>query len=154
SPVSLPANHRQSQIQDPPLTSSYACQHNLAYWLNADYLACGAGAHGHIFPRRYYDVPGIDQYIERIRAGRSPLAETTDLSWHDLTAETMFMGLRLNAGVSYEHFRDRCGSDMETVYRDVLAQLVALGLLERDEIGVRLTTRGRMLGNHVFERFV
>ena len=36
-----------------------ACHHNLAYWLNADYLACGAGAHGHIFPRRYFDVLGI-----------------------------------------------------------------------------------------------
>jgi oxygen-independent coproporphyrinogen-3 oxidase len=133
---------------------TFACHHNLAYWLNADYLACGAGAHGHLFPRRYSDVLGIDAYIGRVQSGRSPIAETTTLSEHDLAAETMFMGLRLNAGVSYAHFRDRCGAELEQVYGDVLAELVGLGLLERDERGVRLTERGRMLGNQVFQRFV
>ncbi|MBK9714875.1 MAG: radical SAM family heme chaperone HemW [Kouleothrix sp.] len=131
-----------------------ACHHNLAYWLNADYLACGAGAHGHLFPRRYFDVLGIDDYIARAGAGRSPIAETTALAERDLYAETMFMGLRLNVGVSFVHFRDRCGAELEAVYRDELADLVALGLLARDESGVRLTERGRMLGNRVFERFV
>jgi oxygen-independent coproporphyrinogen-3 oxidase len=131
-----------------------ACHHNLAYWLNADYLACGAGAHGHVFPRRYSDVLGIDEYIGRVRAGQSPIAETNELSEHDLYAETMFMGLRLNAGVSYDHFRDRCGVGLDAVYGGVLAELSGLGLLDRDEHGVRLTERGRMLGKQVFERFV
>jgi oxygen-independent coproporphyrinogen III oxidase len=131
-----------------------ACHHNLAYWLNADYLACGAGAHGHIFPRRYFDVLGIDEYIGRIRAGASPIAETTELTERDLQAETMFMGLRLNAGVNYAHFRDRCGVELDVVYGAALAELAELGLLARDEAGVRLTDRGRMLGNQVFERFV
>ena len=76
------------------------------------------------------------------------------LNERDLAAETMFMGLRLNAGVSYSHFHDRCGAELERVYGDVLADLVGLGLLERDDRGVRLTERGRMLGNQVFERFV
>jgi len=133
---------------------SAACHHNLAYWLNADYLACGAGAHGHLFPRRYFDVLGIDDYISRVQSGRSPIAETNMLSERDFAAETMFMGLRLNAGVSYAHFRDRCGAELERIYGDVLTDLAGLGLLERDEIGVRLTERGRMLGNQVFERFV
>src|SRR5687768_11183277 len=131
-----------------------ACHHNLAYWLNADYLACGAGAHGHVFPRRYFDVLGIDEYIGRVRAGQSPIAEVTELSRRDLAAETMFMGLRLNAGVSYEHFRDRCGVELGAVFGDELAALAAQGLLEHDDAGVRLTERGRMLGNQVFERFV
>jgi len=133
---------------------AYACHHNLAYWLNADYLACGAGAHGHQFPRRYSDLLGIDDYISRVQSGRSPIAETIALSERDLAAETMFMGLRLNAGVSYAHFRDRCGAELECVYGDVLTDLVGLGLLERDERGVRLTERGRMLGNQVFVHFV
>ena len=44
-----------------------ACHHNLAYWLNADYLACGAGAHGHSFPQRYSDILGIDAMEVRRR---------------------------------------------------------------------------------------
>jgi oxygen-independent coproporphyrinogen-3 oxidase len=136
------------------LNPDHACHHNLAYWLNADYLAAGAGAHGHVFPRRYADVLGIDDYIDRVRAGQPPIAEITELTEHDLAAETMFMGLRLNAGVGYAHFQDRCGADMRQVYRAELDELTSLGLLECDEIGVRLTERGRMLGNQVFVRFV
>jgi oxygen-independent coproporphyrinogen-3 oxidase len=137
-----------------PLSPGFACHHNLAYWLNADYLACGAGAHGHIFPRRYADVLGIDDYIVRVRAGQSPIAEITELDARDLQAETMFMGLRLNAGVGFAHFRDRCGVEMQDAYGDTLDELDGLGLIERDAAGVRLTDRGRMLGNQVFERFV
>jgi oxygen-independent coproporphyrinogen-3 oxidase len=133
---------------------AYACHHNLAYWLNADYLACGAGAHGHQFPHRYSDVLGIDDYISRVQSGRSPIAETIALSKQDLAAETMFMGLRLNAGVGYAHFRDRCGAELEHVYGDVITNLVGQELLERDERVIRLTKRGRMLGNQVFARFV
>lgn len=131
-----------------------ACHHNLAYWLNADYLAAGAGAHGHIFPQRYADVLRIDDYISKVRAGQAPIAEITELSKRDLYAETMFMGLRLNIGVSYAHFRDRCGAELTEVYASELQELTALGLLDCDTLGVRLTERGRLLGNQVFERFV
>ncbi len=136
------------------LVPEWACHHNLAYWLNADYLAAGAGAHGHVFPQRYSDVLGIDDYIGRLGGGGSPLAELIELSARDLAAETMFMGLRLNSGVGFAHFRERCGTEMRDVFDDELRELEALGLLAADELGVRLTARGRMLGNQVFERFV
>ena len=136
------------------ITPILACHHNLAYWLNANYLAAGAGAHGHVYPQRYADILSIDDYIGAVRAGRRPIAEVTKLDADDLRAETMFMGLRLNAGVSFAHFRERCGVELDTVYGDTLAELVELGLLERDELCVRLTERGRMLGNQVFTRFV
>jgi len=132
----------------------HACHHNLAYWLNADYLAAGAGAHGHLYPRRYADVPGIDDYIGCVRAGETPVAEITELSPRDLAAETMFMGLRLNVGVGAAHFRERCGVAMDVVFGAELAELAAAGLIEYDERGARLTPRGRMLGNQVFSRFV
>jgi oxygen-independent coproporphyrinogen-3 oxidase len=132
----------------------YACQHNLAYWFNADYLAAGAGAHGHLYPRRFADILKIDDYIKTIADGQSPIAETTDLEPRDLYAETMFMGLRLNAGVSYRHFLDRCGVDMREVYGTELDELEHDGLLERDDLGVRLTSHGRMIGNQAFIKFV
>jgi oxygen-independent coproporphyrinogen III oxidase len=160
--ISVRAKHSRSGANGAEPSSSAnasplrfrACHHNLAYWLNADYLGVGAGAHGHLYPRRYADVLGIDDYIGRVRAGEPPVADVTELSPRDLAAETMFMGLRLNAGVAYEHFRERVGADMEAVFGAELAELAELGLLERDERGVRLTDRGRMLGNRVFERFV
>jgi oxygen-independent coproporphyrinogen-3 oxidase len=133
---------------------TYACQHNLAYWLNSDYLAAGAGAHGHLFPQRYANICGIDAYIASVRAGQRPLAEQVDLTQRDLCAETMFMGLRLNSGIAFAHFRARCGIDMHDVFGPLLHELCTQGLLERTTTGVRLTPRGRMLGNQIFAHFV
>jgi oxygen-independent coproporphyrinogen-3 oxidase len=131
----------------------HACHHNIAYWLNVDYLGCGAGAHGHLFSRRYVDVLAIDDYIRRTPAGQA-ISEVTDLTEHDMAAETMFMGLRLNAGVAEAHFRERCGHSLDQIYAAELSELAELGLIERDATSVRLSERGRMLGNRVFERFV
>ncbi|NTU79587.1 MAG: radical SAM family heme chaperone HemW [Chloroflexales bacterium] len=137
-----------------PGTPARACHHNLAYWLNSDYIAAGAGAHGHLYPRRYSDILGIDDYISAVGAGRLPVAEVTELTPHDLWAETMMMGMRLNAGVGEAHFAARCGLSLEAAYGEALADLAGQGLVERAAARVRLTPRGRMLGNRVFERFL
>lgn len=134
--------------------AAHMCQHNLAYWLNLNYLGAGVAAHGHCYPERYANLPTVDAYIAAVREGRRPVANTTTLAHSDLCAETMFMGLRLAAGVSYAHFRTRCGADLDAVYGDVLHDLVQQGLMERDPQGVRLSQRGVLLGNRVFERFV
>lgn len=131
-----------------------ACHHNLAYWLNADYVGAGAGAHGHSYPQRWHDILGVNDYIAAVRAGRLPTADTIDLTSNDLFGETMMMGLRLNSGVSFAHFADRCGHALLDVYGGEVQALVQLGLIEQDALGVRLTERGRMLGNEVFLRFL
>lgn len=131
-----------------------ACEHNVAYWLNADYVGAGAGAHGHIYPRRWHDLLGVNDYIAAVRDGQLPIAETTELSVDDLYGETMMMGLRLNSGVSFSHFADRCQRPLLDVYSGEVPALVDLGLLVQDDVGVRLTERGRMLGNEVFMRFL
>lgn len=137
-----------------PMLPSGACHHNVAYWLNADYIGAGAGAHGHIYPCRWHDILGVDAYIAAVRAGRLPVAATTVLTEDDLFEETMMMGLRLTAGVSRAHFRDRCGHELDAVYGDEIGDLARLGLLDADAAGIRLTTRGRMLGNEIFARFL
>ncbi|NJK79909.1 MAG: radical SAM family heme chaperone HemW, partial [Chloroflexaceae bacterium] len=145
---------RSTAAPAPGRVPTHACQHNLAYWLNSDYLAAGAGAHGHVYPQRYYDMLRVDAYIAAVREGRRPVAEVTNLTPTDLYAETVFMGLRLNVGLNLEHFRLRCGVGLDEVYGDTLADLQAQGLLERTADSVRLTHQGRMLGNRVFEAFV
>lgn len=137
-----------------PGVPARACHHNLAYWLNSDYLAAGAGAHGHRYPQRYSDLLGIDEYIAAVAAGRLPVAEVTELTPQDLRAETMMMGMRLNTGVGEAHFAARCGLSLDAAYGPALAELAAQGLIERSGGRVRLTERGRMLGNRVFEQFI
>lgn len=132
----------------------HAGLHNVAYWLNADYHAAGAGAHGHVAGRRYVVTLGVDEYIARAGAQQSPLRETTTLSAADMLAETMMMGLRLNDGISFAHIHDRCGVDVRQVHAAAIAHATSQGLLEVDAHGLRLTPQGRMFGNQVFQLFV
>ncbi len=137
---------------------SHACHHNLAYWLNSDYLAAGAGAYGHLTtppdPHRYANRLTIDDYLHALHVGQRPVAEIIPLTPADLYAETMMMGLRLNIGVSSAHFAARCGAALDAVYADEIADLVAQGWLTRDAERVSFTPRGRMIGNQIFQRFL
>jgi len=69
------------------------------------------------------------------------------------------LGLRLTQeGVAAEAFRGRFGQEMQSVFGKDIEELIGLGLLEKvrsqtSEV-VRLTKRGRLLGNLVFMRFV
>lgn len=148
------SNWARGPLNGPGALPRHAGLHNVAYWLNADYHAAGAGAHGHLDQRRFVDVLGVDDYIAAAGQGRSPLRETTPLAAADILAETMMMGLRLNQGISHAHIADRCGVDLRTTHAEILDRTVADGLIVVDDHGVRLTARGRLYGNQVFQRFV
>ncbi len=69
-------------------------------------------------------------------------------------AETAMLGLRLVAGLSLPDFARRFGRSFADVFGDRLAEVRALGLLEQAGDLLRLTERGRLLGNEVFERLL
>jgi coproporphyrinogen III oxidase-like Fe-S oxidoreductase len=68
--------------------------------------------------------------------------------------EFMMLGLRLNEGISRAEFRRRFGVEVEKVFGAELDRLYGFGLLEQVDRWIRLTARGRLLGNEVFERFI
>jgi oxygen-independent coproporphyrinogen-3 oxidase len=130
------------------------CRHNLVYWRNGDYLGLGAGAHSHRHGRRWWNVLAPDEYIARLQAGQSPQAGAEEIDPALAMGETMMLGLRLHEGVSAGAFRGRFGRELAQVYRQALDELAATGLVEWDGRRVRLTARGRLLGNQVFAQFL
>ena len=69
--------------------------------------------------------------------------------------EFMLTGLRLTReGVSAETFHERFGQEMGDVFGKEIGDLIRLGLLEWQVERLRLTRRGRLLGNQAFMRFV
>ncbi|MDQ2692723.1 MAG: radical SAM family heme chaperone HemW, partial [Chloroflexota bacterium] len=143
----------------------YECRHNLQYWRGLPYLAFGAGAHGYAAGYRYSNVLRIKTYIDRLAGAQLtnsdfPLTPVTinhhKQSLQDDMAEFMMTGLRLTReGVSEESFQGRFGKPLLGVYGQEIQELVKSGLLENG-MGqrVKLTARGRLLGNQVFMRFV
>ena len=153
---------------------TFACRHNLQYWRSLPYLAFGAGAHGYANGYRYSNALRIKTYIERLSQPSSfilhpfPLSPAT-INQHkqmlkDDMCEYMLNNLRLtNAGVAESDFRLRFGSGLLDVYQKEIGELIRDGLLEyaktsevlkTSEVCLRLTKRGRLLGNQVFMRFV
>jgi oxygen-independent coproporphyrinogen-3 oxidase len=146
--------------------SSFACKHNLQYWRSLPYLAFGAGAHGYAYGYRYSNVLRIKSYIERLTQyaiRRTPLPfplSPATVNHHKQTlqddiSEYMLNNLRLvRAGVSGADFRSRFGIGLMDVYVAEVKELIRLELLEREGDSIKLTQRGRLLGNQVFMHFV
>jgi coproporphyrinogen III oxidase-like Fe-S oxidoreductase len=67
--------------------------------------------------------------------------------------ETFFLGLRLNRGVKLDELRLHLGHDVEK-FLPVMDELDAAGMLSRTGDNIQLTSRGRLLANEVFERFL
>ena len=150
-------------------------RHNLAYWLNRPFLGVGPGAHSYLGRVRFSIMRSPREYTVRLSVGD---AAARDESWPDLLrslpfvdqvteidrdeemAETMMMGLRLDAGVSESGFRNRFGRALSDVYGPTIDSAEGQGLVEwregpdpGDDRSVCLTARGRLLGNEVFSRF-
>lgn len=157
-------------------------RHNLKYWTRQAYLGFGVDAHsmleasadaytllraetarssasgGHSGSRpcavsqanveavRFSTSDSLEEFL-----AAAPL-KTTQVSWPEAREETFFLGLRLNRGVDLGAIALRFGLPAEM--EDVIAQLCAEGLLERDGSVVRLSDRGRLLSNEVFQRFL
>ena len=145
----------------------FECRHNLQYWRGLPYLAFGAGAHGYASGYRYSNVLRIKTYIERLAKleyGPAklefPLSPVT-VNHHKQTlqedmAEFMMTGLRLTRdGISQEEFLARFGQPLSEIYGKETDELLNLGLLEPGAGDrLKITERGRLLGNQVFMRFV
>jgi oxygen-independent coproporphyrinogen-3 oxidase len=159
------------------LTPAYACRHNLTYWRGEAYLGFGAGAHGFAKRMRVANVLRIKTYIERIAESKMQPAQAsfpltpatvnrTPISPRVAMQEFMLTGLRLTReGVTAQGFAEKFGTGLVDVFGKEIRELVGLGLLEwvgnepcegfKPSQGlVRLTRRGRLLGNQVFLRFV
>ena len=135
--------------------NGWECQHNLIYWQNMPYLGVGVAAHSYIDGRRLANTTDIDRYLYAFPSNASLATDTDEEIQVELKlSETIILGLRLSAGVCLDDINRRFGVDFLTQYSTQVDDLTSLGLLECDGKCIRLTRRGRLLGNQVFLRFL
>ena len=130
------------------------CRHNMAYWLDEPYWGVGAGAHGYLRQRRYWNVRHPRDYVQHLQRGELPIEGSESIDRATEISEFMILGLRLMEGIAYRRFADRFGCDLRDAFGDTIRKQTDLGLLEADEQGIRLTERGYLLGNQVFQEFL
>jgi oxygen-independent coproporphyrinogen-3 oxidase len=114
-------------------------RHNLKYWRMEPYLGFGADAHSFDGARRWSNAETPELYVESAAACREEQAAGG--------AERLFIGLRLMDGV-------RPSSEDWSRFREPIARFVDAGLLQSDGGILRLTSRGVLLSNEVFQEFL
>jgi putative oxygen-independent coproporphyrinogen III oxidase len=130
-------------------------RHNLKYWTRQPYLGFGVDAHSmlpaldaNIEAVRFSTAESLDQYI-----ADAPLNRTAVTQPHALE-ETFFLGLRLNRGVELDKVAKRFGPTVMASLEPIIAELQNSELVNRDNERLRLTNRGRLLSNEVFQKFL
>jgi oxygen-independent coproporphyrinogen-3 oxidase len=116
--------------------AGFESRHNLKYWRREPYLGFGADAHSFDGESRWQNPESAAGYcgnaiaVEKIPA--------------DPVAERFFLGLRLTEGIDGPW----------APFSGAIRQFIDDGLLEQSGTRIRLTPRGVMLSNEVFQEFV
>ena len=144
--------------------SGRRCKHNLIYWQNREYLGLGAGAHSCLNGMRFSTVLLPNRYIELVEESAAPdvngartmrhLAGGEQMSVETSMADTLILGLRLIDGIDLAAFQQRYGQSAEEQHGPLIDEFVGYGLLERTDGRLRLTARGRLLSNELFQRLL
>jgi oxygen-independent coproporphyrinogen-3 oxidase len=130
-------------------------RHNLKYWTRQPYLGFGVDAHSMLAGQgrageavRFSSPDSLENYVADAALKRVAISSATALE------EAFFLGLRLTRGVDLEKLASEFGELAVRAQAPTISECVELGLLERDCNRIRLTARGRLLSNEVFERFI
>jgi oxygen-independent coproporphyrinogen-3 oxidase len=130
-------------------------RHNLKYWTRQPYLGFGVDAHSMLASAsnsreavRFASPDALEEYVAGAQPKRTPVPAQAALE------EAFFLGLRLNAGVDLKNLVAEFSQSAVHNFAGTISQCVDLGLLECKADVIRLTSRGRLLSNEVFERFI
>ncbi|MCL2337648.1 MAG: radical SAM family heme chaperone HemW [Firmicutes bacterium] len=129
------------------------CRHNLVYWHNGAYLGLGPAAHSRLGMERLANEASLEDYQASLAAGRLPTAWSETLRIRDDMFETVFLGLRMMAGLDLAGFQARFGVALDQVYPGVAARLTENKLLTSQANFLRLTRRGLAVANMVMSEF-
>lgn len=147
----------------------YECRHNIGYWTRENYLGLGLGAASLLNNVRFANETDLDKYIQNSKQIQSVMFQKSDdpivygtnlhaslevVSRKAQMEEFMFLGLRMNRGVTRQQFQDTFGVQIEGIYKDTLEQLKAEGLLEINAGRIALTEKGQDLSNYALAQFL
>ncbi len=136
-------------------------RHNLKYWQRKPYFGFGVDAHSMLFSAEANPDRNPDKWEVRFAAAdelnafleNAPLTRT-EVPRQAALEEAFFLGLRHTRGVDLHELANEFGAASVEGVSGVIEELTKDGLVQRTEHSLRLTMRGRMVSNEVFQRFL
>src|SRR5579859_4931041 len=129
-------------------------RHNLTYWRNLPYIGMGAGAHSFFAGKRFSNERDPQRYINTLKKRQLPVVESETIEKAQEMSETAFLALRTAEGLHLPTFEERFTTPFSSFAGDRLRLVDEAGLLEQAGGWLRLSKRGRLLGNEVFLRLL
>ncbi len=129
-------------------------RHNLTYWRNLPYIGMGAGAHSFFAGKRFSNARDPQQYINTLKKQQLPVVESETIETTQEMSETAFLALRTASGLHLPTFEERFATPFASFVGNRLRIVEEAGLLEQEGGWLRLSKRGRLLGNEVFLRLL
>lgn len=145
----LPENHYEHYEISNYALPGYQSRHNLAYWQGRDYLGCGAGATSTIYGERRTNVKDPEEYINRIKNGKTAAATSEAIDHRTAALEALMLGLRMRGGVDLLQFKELWGIDLEAKMGERIGTLIGQDFLKITNRHLRLTDAGVMVSNEV-----
>ena len=145
-----------------------ASRHNEKYWTHAPYFGFGADAHSYDDERRWANTESVTAYLEMIEKGQSPIVEVKTLCSREKLEERFFLGLRRREGVSVSRLDAEFASSAPASrgslgrqdggiterYAGPIREFCEAGWLKAEGDCLRLTDRGLLFSNEVFQGFL
>jgi oxygen-independent coproporphyrinogen III oxidase len=116
----------------------FESRHNLKYWQLEPYIGFGLDAHSFNGHSRWGNPDTLDAYFARRQPARTPTNR------HE---ERFFVGLRLAHGIEPS-------AEEWAQFADSIAKWTQAGLLERAGPRLRLSDRGVLVSNEIFQEFL
>ena len=119
----------------------FESRHNLKYWKLEPYVGFGADAHSFDGRVRRRNPESVEEYLMAAGQGAAAAEDPAD------PGERFYVGLRLAEGI-------RPNEEERARFERPIRRFVEAGLLEAEGGTLRLTGRGVLLSNEVFQEFL
>ena len=128
----------------------YYSRHNMNYWNNEEYYGFGIASHGYVHQVRYSNKIDLKEYLQ------NPTEHDNEkfMTDQEKMEEEIFLGFRRMSGINVAQINEKFGVDFEEKYNYILAKYEGLGLLQKTDVGYKLTPKGVLLSNIILAEFI
>lgn len=134
--------------------AGHRCRHNEGYWMGREYFAAGPGAARFVDGRREMNHRSTTTYLQRVLAGRSPVADAEVIDRKEHARERMVFGLRRLEGLSADAFASETGYTLQQLGGAALETFCDHGFLTWTQDRLHLTRRGLLVSDSLWPEFL
>jgi len=134
--------------------AGHRSRHNQRYWQRREVLGLGPSAASFVLGRRLRNARSLGEWRRALRAATPPSVEDEPVSLAEARREALYLGLRRLPGVARADYLREFGAPPEAFLGPELARLRARELVQDEAGHIRLSERGILFADEVFQELV